>query len=864
VPSPVALAAPVSAGPVPGTAATLGDSGEPADWLQVGDGQGWSTGGQGSAAGEPVPADAALIQPRPPFLRIAGGTGVREPQPGTGPAAGGHRPARRRIAIVAAAGALLLAVALVVVAAVTRNTPGTSQPAAGQQGYAAGSAAPAPLSALTYPGQQQRGVFAAIGRIVASGNTIVAIGSQATDSVVREQFFVSTDGGAKWRLAPVRGPSGHEAPAGHPAARVAGGPGGWLAVGQRAIWTSPDGQSWTLSATHGITPMLPADHMFVLNSTSGGFLAGGLAAGGNAVVWTSRNGLTWQRNTAAQLGLARSGQTVRFISYITSRGGETVMSGMVTDRKCSPVPKTHGRQKQGGTCRTRIYSGAWLSTDGGATWTPVTVPVDHGAGTWITGVGFDQSGFIAVRPGRTSSGAGDGVAYFSPNGRTWHYAATIEAAGGWKPSLVKGSDYGFVVTGTSAAGRILAYTSTGSGISWQPTAPLGNAASETVSGATVASSGTIIAIGSTAGSKVSQQPVFLEAPAGDGMVQQISLTGIPGAVVPELAVNGLAAAGSQLMAVGSADGYPAVWRKASGHPWSLVTSLAQVSAGQSLSALTAVTHGRAGWLAVGAPGPVVLTSSNGTTWRPDGPIAADLAGVTAADAAAGPAGYVIVGKLPGPGGTSVADVWWSSDLTSWTRAHDVNDVSGSSQVLAVAAGAHGFVSAGAHDGKPAVWTSVNGLSWTTTVLPLPAGASGGILQQVAINGNHVVALGGVRTAIGSVPFAEVSADGGATWSRVPFTAPGTGVAFTALTADADGFTAAARFGGTGQPRAAIWTSANGTTWLRETAGSLTGLPAGAHHIDALTAAGQAVVGMASVTTEQSHQFFAVTLPDSSP
>ena len=685
-PGPVPLGAPVSAGPVPGLAAAPAAGGQPPEWWEgdgqewgwpgVGDGEEWDGGEQVLAGTEgPPPPDAARIRPSPASLRDPGGTGLRGPWRGAG-----RRPARRRVAIVAAVIAPLLAAAVLVLAPLTRHSPGPSLAAAGQQSYQAGSAAPAPLPALTYPGQQQRGVFAAIGRIVASRNTIVAIGSQATGSVVRQQFFVSTDGGTTWRLAPVRGPGGGQPPVGYPAARVAGGPGGWLAVGPQATWTSPNGVSWTLSRTHGITPVLPGDQMWVLNSTSDGFLAGGVASGGNGaaqgVIWTSRDGLTWQRKTAAQLGLTRRGQAVRSISYITSRGEDTVMSGMVTDRRCSPVPKTLHRRTRTVTCRSRSYSAAWLSTDGGSTWTPVTVPAGHGAGTRIAGVGFDRSGLVAVRPGRSSSGRGDGVAYFSPNGRAWHYTATIAAAGGWSPSLVKGSGYGFVVTGASATGRILAYTSTGTGTSWQPTAPLGAAASERVSGATVARGGTIIAIGSTAASKVSQRPVFLEAIGGNGMVRQISLTGIPGAVVPELTVNGLATAGGQQVAVGSADGYPAVWRKAAGHPWSLVTSLAQVSAGQSLRTLTAVAHGRAGWLAVGAPGPAVFTSANGTTWQPDGPAADDLAGVTPAVAAAGPAGYVIVGKLPARGQASVASVWWSPDLTSWTRARDVNDVSG--------------------------------------------------------------------------------------------------------------------------------------------------------------------------------------------
>src|SRR4029077_17858832 len=112
-------------------------------------------------------------------------------------------------------------------------------------------------------------------------------------------------------------------------------------------------------------------------------------------------------------------------------------------------------------------------------------------------------------------------------------------------------------------------------------------------------------------------------------------------------------------------------------------------------------------------------------------------------------------------------------MTSWTRAHAVNDTDGSSQVLAVAAGAHGFVSVGSHNSQPAVWTTTNGRAWKTIVLPPPGGASAGALQQVAINGNRVVALGqatvGKGPAIGSAagtptrgrPFAQHAAQRGA-------------------------------------------------------------------------------------------------------
>jgi len=250
------------------------------------------------------------------------------------------------------------------------------------------------------------------------------------------------------------------------------------------------------------------------------------------------------------------------------------------------------------------YDAAWLSTNGGAAWTRVTIPADHGAGPEISGLAFDRAGLIAVRPGRTASGAAVGIAYFSPNGQAWQYSATIDAVGGWSPGVVKGSDYGFVVTGTTAEGQLVAYTSAGAGTTWLPTGPLGNATDQSVVGATVAPAGTIVAVGYTTASKVSQQPVLLQA-GTDGTVRSISLAGIAGASIPELAINSTAVDGGQQIAVGSANGYPAVWRKASGGTWTLVSSLALVAADPRLRTLTSVTHGPAGWLAVGAPGPAV-------------------------------------------------------------------------------------------------------------------------------------------------------------------------------------------------------------------------------------------------------------------
>jgi hypothetical protein len=745
----------------------------------------------------------------------------------------------RRTATIAVPALVLVAVAVLALALLMGHGPKFGQLSGNQQGtQTAGSPqSPLPTAALgTYPGQQGRGVFQTVNRIVASGRTMVTIGSQASDGVVRQQFFVSPDGGLSWHLAPVRGPGGGQAPLGHPAALLAGGAGGWLAVGPQAIWASPDGMSWTLAAAHGVSPHLPGDSVWVITKTAQGYLAAGKGATG-AVAWTSRDGLSWQRMTAAQLGLAAPGETVQSISYATYHGDATVISGQVS---------------AGGA----THSGAWLSRDGGATWTRVTIPVDHGAKATISGLAFDRSGLIAVRAGVAANGAPDGVAYFSPNGQGWQYAATIDTAGGWSPGVVKGSDDGFVVTGTTVENTIVAYTSTGTGGTWRPTRSLGDAGAESVVSATVSPQGTAVAVGYTAATKLSQRPVLLEADTA-GAMRQVPLAAIPGALVPEQTVSDLAAAGGQTVAVGSANGYPAVWHKPSGGSWSLVTSPSLAASYPGLTALTSVTHGPSGWLAVG-PGPVVLTSSDGVTWRPGGgSIIQELARASAVTAAASPAGYVIARTTPGGGGPP--DLWFSPDLRSWTRAASMNDTSGSSRVLSVAADGRGFLAVGSHNGHPAVWSTSDGRSWTAIVLGLPAGASSAVLRQVAVNGDHVVVLGQQQQAGGAVPLAEMSANGGPSWQVVPFPSPGPDTAITALSAGpGSGFTAAAQYGPPGQQQAAVWTSPNGAAWARSQVSGLAG--GSVSQVAALAQADSAVVGIGAVATQTSQHPVTVTLP----
>jgi hypothetical protein len=94
---------------------------------------------------------------------------------------------------------------------------------------------------------------------------------------------------------------------------------------------------------------------------------------------------------------------------------------------------------------------------------------------------------------------------------------------------------------------------------------------------------------------------------------------------------------------------------------------------------------------------------------------------------------------------------------------------------------------------------------------------------------------------------------------VPFSAPGAGISFTALAAGQGGFTAAARFGpADGTSGAAVWSSADGTTWMRSQVSVLTS--GGSHTVTALAASGSAVTGIDTVQAQASQQFAVLNLP----
>jgi hypothetical protein len=341
-------------------------------------------------------------------------------------------------------------------------------------------------------------------------------------------------------------------------------------------------------------------------------------------------------------------------------------------------------------------------------------------------------------------------------------------------------------------------------------------------------------------------------------------------------LSAIGAAAATEVAAGGVNGRPALWTSSNGGTdWTRAVldgpaPLIRAATGQ----LAGVTHGPAGWLAVGTTlagtgGPLVASSANARTWTVTGGIAGLGAGDTvAAGVTAGAGGYVIVGHHTlGNSGLAVATAWYAPGLTGWQRAAVSTAIvstatgpqgasGGDIQMMnAVTATTAGFTAVGATGTGPAAWLSATGRKWQQVQVPAPAGSTRAALNYVAANGGDVVATGTEFSAAGaSSPFAEVSANGGATWTQVrlpvPDIGPGTGTTVTALTAAGGGFTAVGTYVTEAGPEVVVWTLPPGTpvtdgaAWTAVTPQG-TGLASGSSEnaITALAADGATLTGV---------------------
>ena len=709
-------------------------------------------------------------------------------------------------------------------------------------------------------------VFQTLTQVASSDGTVVAVGRQAGGDVTRAQFLVSTDAGSSWQVAPVRAAAGGDPAPGHPAQLVTPGPQGWLAVGPDAIWTSPDGRSWTLARTTGITPTDSGDQVQRLIRTATGYLATGQnPAEGTGVIWTSPDGLHWLRETAAQARLPVHHGTIVTITGAAANGQDILLSGQMSPWYESAGPRN---------------AMTWLSPDGGVTWRTVSVPVSQGASTGLTGVAAAGGGFVAVRPLHSGQG---GVVFASADGSSWKYVTTLASGSGLKITAVNGGAGGYSVLGQVPRGAMYGFTST-DGTHWKKAASFGQAPG-TTTGAAITAGGVLIATGATStspsrasGGGAGERPYL--AVAGPGHDPQvISVASLAGASISPAGVTAIAVDGQRRVVVGEQDGTLAVWSGPAvtsqnsanqNRPGTWATATGLPPAVHGTQRLTSVVHGPAGWLATGeavagtTSYPVAASSADGRSWQPVRSSALARTHAVAVQAAADAGGYVVIGRATASSGT-VPAVWFSPDLRTWTRVSTGSGPAGMpspGQLAGVASGTSGFVAVGSTGIDPAVWTSADGRHWATHVLKIPGTGARAQLTQVAASGRTVVAFGQETWLAGrSAALAEVSHNGGRTWTPVPFAVSGVpahGTAastatVTAVTAMSGGFTAVGSYGPARDRDVQVWTSANGNGWLTQTPRG-TGLSGpGLQQISGLAAAGTALTGVGFTATATGEQ-----------
>jgi hypothetical protein len=360
----------------------------------------------------------------------------------------------------------------------------------------------------------------------------------------------------------------------------------------------------------------------------------------------------------------------------------------------------------------------------------------------------------------------------------------------------------------------------------------------------------------------------------------LAFPGYPGQRGSET-VNSIASAGGVQVAVGNAEGHAAIWRRDSGGPWSLVTGAAAIPDLPAGAILTSVTHGPAGWLAVGdvapvafggsgtAQAPVVLTSADGRTWQSATASAAFAGpGFQVNAAASNGAGYVVVGWQMQQG-KPVDAMWWSPDLKNWARGGDTimttlasaGSGMADSAIFAVSATPAGFIAVGTHDGCHTAWVTSDGQHWLSYDIPKPSGTHDSLLNRVAVMGNLVVATGDIAANGTRFPLAVISKDGGVHWRTTSLGGPGDFAGpqgtVTALAADGTGFLAAGLVGPSGAQQAVTWTSADGISWSAAKPAS-----GGTQAITALATDGNAVTRISTLTAAYGSRSVAVTTPGS--
>jgi hypothetical protein len=595
---------------------------------------------------------------------------------------------------------------------------------------------------------------------------------------------------------------------------VAGGP-GLVAIGSwdrgenggsfAAVWTSADGITWDrlpLEAEvfgdgwiYGLT-----SHGSELVATGAYRAEDDIETGtsyvGTAAVWTSPDGLTWSR-----ILLDKATFGVAILEDVVSLGGVLVVGGQV----CSGEPFID----ENPDCRAAM----WTSPDG-VEWTNAYTDADTGGD--VEGLATVPGGVVAV-----GSCCGDqplsSAVWFSPDGRSWTRIEDAAVFGDSKMTHVAAGGSAVVALGRTASSFEPVVWTSSDGSSWKR---VDGVDIPTDVGQLIAVEGTFLL--------VSRGPEGLSvwvSPDGVSWEQHLVEEGAAEAQIEDLAVGG-----PGLVAVGHEDGFRGViWvSPPDGVPVEETTTTTTTEPtgpsaaeyGWTRIELDPAEAGE-GWMAdviAGGPGfvsvgydkvqkqGVVWTSSDGSSWTRTADVTSATAPETWLDAVASDGSQLLaVGRLQDKGDIGVG-IWRSDDGQTWTEVSLDGSFSGVYVFLDIASTPFGWVVTGTgfdeSGQKGTVWRSVDGVTWEVVLEVRP-----GLMTAATSAGSGAAVLGGAVDETGEVVTGIWLSEEGVVWT-LTFTDAGHGAAITGdITEWAGGLAAT----GSGEPSAA-WISVSGLEW----------------------------------------------------
>ncbi|MEV5329537.1 hypothetical protein AB0K67_35855 [Nonomuraea sp. NPDC052634] len=680
------------------------------------------------------------------------------------------------------------------------------------------------------------GVNQKLNDMASAGKAVVAVGSDTTSPTPRPLFLFSPDGGKRWQLGQVHGTSATST-----VRRVVGGDGRWLAsggdeaTGERGLWTSTDGYSWTAVPPSGLAAFRAGDHVEDIARTKSGFVAVGRTTGADGgtgpAAWRSADGSSWERAELRE-------PDVRELRAVVARGDTVVAIGVPADGEGSRVLR---------------------SADGGRGWQATGFRLPEAADPRAGTVAVLPKRFVLV-PTRRRTIEGDVRVYCSPNGTQWSQCGSIrglDAASTGVESLISHPS-GVAAIAQAGIGRYSVLTST-DGRDWDKRADLRDLRGATLRGFTIAEGGTLFAGGDQAASDVDNQIVLMAAPQR-GSVSRVDLGRIDGLTRMSRETNALAAYDGRYVAVGSASGDAGLWTIRNWQSWKSMSL-----GGPGRQTLEDVAHGGRGWLAVGGTetgvaltDPLLVTSQDGENWKRVN-VTGDLARpqdhpfLRTDVVTAGTKGYVVAGESRDQAGLSRAAMWFTPDTRKYTRSEKLPQGGSGVRIHDVVAVGDGFVAVGGKgmgDREDAVvWYSADGLNWRAREPATPDDATAAGLRKVVVHQGKLVAIGTAVADGARRAYAAVSDDDGESWRTAWLPAERAAGVFDLAAAD-EGLVAVGWHGTQGEGDSAAWTSQDGLTWNRMelTKDRLAGQ--GAQWLSAVAVAGTEVVALGRSTTYQ--------------